>query len=434
MPFNLTPEEAYLWHCACTWRNPTPPPDPQNLDWHKVVTTGRTNRMAILLDGILQTTNLIHHLPPAAVATLQEWTGKLNQKAADFTRVLHQYMPLAAQQNLETMPMKGLWVAANLYGNPAMRPGHDMDILVRRGRIRDCVAILERLGFGRYWRQTLADEFYERHHLHLELSPPDCWTWVEIHWAYDHPRTLLTIDYEAVLDRTTPGQLLGVPVRDPSPPDLLLYLSIHLVKHAVYLPATLHRPDLPRIILADGRLMYFLDVAEAIRHYGDQLDWQQTIQLAHEFGAVNILGSVLQVCRDWLDAPVPPAVLDQLPITPPGRITNRLMNEVASHKVAEYLGQPTSPFWRFMVAENYTFVFRPIRLLDLLAYTLPGRDYLQRRYGRATLPTALSHLLRTTAQYGRLALDTLYYTLQNKRRPIPTFTTLPPTLLDKAAL
>src|SRR5690606_30831240 len=135
---------------------------------------------------------------------------------------------------------------------------------------------------------------------------------------------------------------------------------------------------------------------------------------------------VLRVCRDLLDAPVPTAVLDQLPITPPGPITHRLMNEVASHKVAEYLGEKTNPFWRFMVAENYTFVFRPIRLLDLLQYALPGRDYLQRRYGRATLPTALSHLFVTTGQYGRLALDTLYYTLQNKRRPQPIFTTLPP--------
>lgn len=434
MSFSLTPEEAYLWQCARTWRNPTPPADPQTLDWNKIVSIGRANRMAILLDGIFRATNVMAYLPPPALDTLQEWTGKLRQKAADFTHVLHHYMPLAAQQNLETMPMKGLWVACNLYGNPAMRPGHDMDILVRRGRIRDCVAILERLGFGRYWRQTLADPFYERHHLHLELSPPDCWTWVEIHWAYDHPRTRLTIDYEAIMDRTTPGELLGVPVRDPSPPDLLLYLSIHLVKHAVYLSATLDRPDLARIILADGRLMYFLDVAEAVRHYGDRLDWKQTIRLAHEFGAVNILGAVLRVCRDLLDAPVPTAVLDQLPITPPGPITHRLMNEVASHKVAEYLGEKTNPFWRFMVAENYTFVFRPIRLLDLLQYALPGRDYLQRRYGRATLPTALSHLFVTTGQYGRLALDTLYYTLQNKRRPQPIFTTLPPDQQPQTAL
>lgn len=440
MPFTLTREEAYLWQCARSWRNPSPPNNPDSLNWSKIVATGQANRMVTLLDRVWQATGMHSYLPAEALGTLEEWKGKMGKKAADFSQVLHQYMPVAAKQGLETMPMKGLWVSCNLYGNAAMRPGHDMDILVRRERVGDCVAILERMGFGRYWRQTLADAFYERHHLHLELSPPDCWTWVEVHWAYDHPRTQLTIDYEGVMDRTTAGELLGVPVRDPSPADLLLYLSIHLVKHAIYLPAALSsaRPDLARVILADGRLMYFLDVAEAVRHYGDGLDWEQTIKLAREFGAVDILGSVLRVCRDLLDAPVPEWVLEELPVTAPGRVTGRLMNEVASHKVAVYLGEKTSAFWRFMVAENYTFVFRPIRLLDLVTYAVPGGDYLRRRYGRAGLGTAGYHLLATVGQYGRLAVDTVYYTVKNKWRPTPTFVTLgedkrPVVMLDKVA-
>jgi hypothetical protein len=331
-------------------------------------------------------------------------------------------MPLAHERKLESMPMKGLWVSCNLYGNAAMRPGHDLDILVRRERLDDCIALLEEIGFGRYWPDTLPDDFYKRHHLHLELSLPDCWTWVEIHWAFDHPRTHLTIDYEAVMDRTTPGELLGVPIREPDPVDLLLYLSVHLVKHMIHLPVTYERPDLARLILAEGRLMYFLDIAETLRQYEAEIDWLLLLQLAQQYGAGDILASTLRVCQRYLAAPVPEWVLRQIPVGQVGGVTARLHTEMAGHTLATYLQQPTSAFWEFMVAENYQFIFRPIRLLDFVSYAVPGRDYLQRRYGAAAT-TAVPHLLHTLLDYGRLSVDTIQATYQRKFGLIPTFMT-----------
>jgi hypothetical protein len=93
-------------------------------------------------------------------------------------------------------------------------------------------------------------------------------------------------------------------------PDLLLSLAIHLVKHAVYLPSLLKREDLPRIVLSDGMLMYYLDVTEVLKQY-KAIDWNLTIQLAHDWGAVDILGSVLQVCQKYFDAPVPDSFLSR---------------------------------------------------------------------------------------------------------------------------
>ncbi|MCI0396830.1 MAG: nucleotidyltransferase family protein [Chloroflexi bacterium] len=421
----LSAEEQFLWDCALTWRDPRPPEAPEKLDWSRIVSIARANKMATLLGQVLGQTGLLACLPPAAGQELDEAMARLAGKAADYRRVLGQYMPLAWEQGLETIPLKGLWVSSHVYGNPTMRPGHDMDILVRRGRVADCIAILERLGFGRYWPQQLADAFYQRHHLHLELCLSDCWTWVEIHWAFDHPRTRLTIDYEAVLNRARPGELLGVPVWDPSPPDLLLYLAVHLVKHAVYLPAVLDRPELPRLILADGRLMYFLDLAEAVKVYREEIDWQLVIALARAYGAVDILGAVLRVCHDILGAPVPEEALAALPVARLGPVTRRLMNRVASHTIATYLGRPASAFWHFLLAENTKFVVRPVRLLDFATYAAPGRNYLQRRYGRATAGAAASHLARTLGEYTRLGLDTVAFTWQRRRRPLPVFMTRP---------
>ena len=421
---DLSPEEIFLWRCVYYWLQPDQVAADmvQSLDWVQVVTRAQANKMSTLLDEYLRQTELIEQLPPSARTLLAEGRAKFDKKARELTAVLQQYMPLAAAHQLDSLPLKGLWVSCNLYGNAAMRPGHDLDILVRRDRLDDCIALLEQMGLGRYWPDSLPDDFYKRHHLHLELSLPDCWTWVEIHWAFDHPRAHFTIDYEAVMARTTAGELLGVPVRDPNATDLLLYLSIHLVKHMVHLPITYNWANLPRLIVAEGRLMYFLDVALAVKLYEKEIDWLLLIQSAHQYGAVNALGSVLRVCHDYFDLPVPEWVLDQLPIVPPGRLAQRLHTETAVHTLTTYQGHPTKPLWDFLVAENYKFIFRPIRLLDFATYAVPGKEYLRRRYGRAGL-TAVFHFLRAIIEYTQLGLDTLSALWQRQRGHIPTFVT-----------
>ena len=419
---SLTPEEAFLWGVANNWREPVLQAALEGLAWECVVEIGLANKMATLLVGYLRQAGLWDVVPEAAQVALAEGEAKFEKKARELTAVLQSYMPLAHEHQLESMPMKGLWVSCNLYGQAAMRPGHDLDFLVRWERLDESIALLEGVGFGRYWPDTLPDEFYKRHHLHLELSLPDCWTWVEVHWAFDHPRTRLTIDYEAVMDRTTAGELLGVPIREPNPADLLLYLSVHLVKHMVFLPSVIEQPDLPRLILAEGQMMHFLDIAEALKVYAGEIDWLLLIELAETYGGVNILGSTLRVCHDYLAAPVPQWVLDRLRVRSTYGLTGRLHREMAAHALADYLGEPTNGFWAFMVAENYKFVFRPIRLWDFASFALPGRDYLRRRYGGVGL-MAVPHFLRTVGAYGRLAVDTVQAMYQRKMGRIPTFVT-----------
>jgi hypothetical protein len=198
-------------------------------------------------------------------------------------------------------------------------------------------------------------------------------------------------------------------------PDLLISLAVHLVKHAVYLPATISRPDLPRLVLADGMLMYFLDVAEIAKQYENEIDWQLTVKLARTGGVVDILGSVLRVCRQYLAAPVPAWVLEALPVGRPGLVSHRLMQRLAEFKIATYQGQKPGRLWTFLLGYNESIVFRPIRLLDLAHYCLPGADYLERRYGSASVVAAVGHLLRAMGQYARVGFDTLYFSWRRRR-------------------
>ncbi|MGB1253839.1 MAG: nucleotidyltransferase family protein, partial [Candidatus Promineifilaceae bacterium] len=346
---DVSAENAFLWQVACHWRNPQPLIDPSTLNWQTVVQTAIKNKMPMLLYRYLQAIDV--QLPVAAADQLEASVEAYQSKAATFTMALRDYMNLAAERDVPTVPLKGLWVAERVYGQSDMRPGHDMDILVRRQDVARSVKICEQLGFNRYWPGLLPDDYYLRHHLHIELSLTDCWTWIEVHWAFDHPRTLLTIDYDGLFNRATTGRLLGATIAEPTWEDVLLSLSIHLVKHMVFLPAVLARSDLPDLVLADGRMMHFLDVAEAVKQFHEVIDWQLLVRLATESGAVASMGAVLHVCQRLFDAPVPPFVLTALAIPPQDRLTRKLYQEMANHLI----GQSQSKLWGFLVEPNWKF-------------------------------------------------------------------------------
>jgi hypothetical protein len=372
--------------------------------------------MQALLWRVLTETGLMNYPPRDVVQTLREDVAGFAETAELMGEALRDYLRRAGARQLDTVVLKGLSVSANVYGDPGIRPGGDVDLLVRREQVGESLEILEEMGLGQWWPNLLDDAYYARHHLHQQRCSQDLRIWFEVHWALDHPYTRLTIDYEAMMDRATPGKLLGEPLQDLSPPDLLMSLAVHLVKHAVYLPSVLERPDLARIILADGMLLYYVDVAEAIKVRSEEIDWQFTVDLAKQSGTLDIFGSVFRVCCEHLDAPVPSWVLDLLPIRGEGTLAHQALNRMADYEVVTYLGQRPSRFWEFMVVTNGAFILRPIRILDTASYCFPGGDYLERKYGGASWKAAARHLARAVGQFGRLGIDTLYYTWERHRR------------------
>lgn len=413
----LTPEETFLWQCANYWRDPARLQAPAGLDWERVVAVGVKNRMHTLLYRVLRETGLYEQLPPPAQEALDDAAALYAKRAQWFRDSLLRFLPLAAAAGLEIVVFKGLYTCINLFGDETMRPGGDIDLLVREKDVYPVIELLKQIEVDAFWPNLMQDAYYDRHHLHQQRSTQDLRVWYEIHWALDHPLTRMTVDYEAMMDRARPGTLLGQPVQEQTPADLILTLIIHLVKHAMYLPSMMQRPDLARLILGDEMLMYFVDIAEAIKQLPlAAADWQQIIMLSRQWGIVDMTGAVLRVCREFLTTPVPDAVLDALPVGESGRITRFAMNKMAEYTIAQYQGERQSKWWYFMLVTNGAFILRPIRILDLTTYCFPGRDYLRRRYGKTSLLTGAGHFVRAMGQYVRLGVDTVYFAWERHRR------------------
>jgi putative nucleotidyltransferase-like protein len=403
---NLSPEETLAYEFANRWRDENYRPALQGIDWLRFAKILISNRMSALAMQIFERANA--SIPAEARKLIQEQSEKYERSASKLGSALLTYLKSAETRGIKTIVLKGLWLCEKIYQNPAMRPGGDIDILVHRNDVDACLKLLSEQGIGEFWPNLLRDEYFTRHHLHQQRCTPDLNIWFEIHWALDHPYTLLTVDYESIFERAKPSTLLNAPVQEMALPDLLLSLAIHLVKHAVYLPGLIGRADLPRIILADGMLMYYLDVAEVIKQNKD-IDWDLTIRLARDWGAVDILGSVLQVCKKYFDAPIPREVISALQVTEPWTATRKLMARAAEQKLAAYEGRPVSRFWALLLAPNGAFILRPIRTLETTSYFFPPADFLQRKYGISNIARRTGHLLLALWQTLRFGWDTLYF-------------------------
>lgn len=408
----LSAEERLVYEFARGWREGTLPADLRGIDWTRVARLLCHNRMAVMALAIFERAGALDQIPPAALSLLTDQSEKYRHAAARLGEALSTYLHAAAAEGIDTFVLKGLWLCDRIYHHPAMRPGADIDLLVRREQVQACLDLLGRQGIGEYWPNLLRDEYFARHHLHQQRSSNDLGVWFEIHWALDHPYTLLTIDYAGIFERAGAAQLLGAPVREMCLPDLLLSLAVHLVKHAVYLPSLPERADLPRIILANGMLMYYLDIAEVLKQFGARMDWDLVVRLAHDWGAVDILGSVLQSCSRHLDAPVPPEVLSALPVTGTWAITRRLMARAADQELAAYEGRAGSRLWKLLLTSNGAFILRPIRLLETASYFFPPADFLLRRYGGAGALTRSRHFLTAFRQTIRFGWDTIYFGIE----------------------
>ncbi|HJR78979.1 MAG TPA: nucleotidyltransferase family protein [Anaerolineales bacterium] len=406
---NLSREEILVYEFAKHWRDENYLPNLQGLDWLRFAHILTHNRMAFLAGKILARVD--QPVPHDAQRLLREQTEKYRLSASKLGASLNAYLKAAEVRGIQTIVLKGLWLCEKVYQNPVMRPGGDIDILVHRKDVGACLQLLSEQGIGEFWPNLLSDEYFARHHLHQQRSTPDLSVWFEIHWALDHPYTSLTVDYESIFQRAKRSRLLDAPVHEMALPDLLLSLAIHLVKHAVYLPSLFDRDDLHRIILADGMLMYYLDVTEVLKQ-NKNLDWDLAIRLAHEWGAVDIFGSVLRICKKHFDAPVPQEALAALRVAGPWSLTRKLMARAAEQALAVYEGRQGSRFWKLLLAPNGAFILRPIRILETMSYFFPPADFLKRRYGTSTLITRAGHVLTALWQTIRFGWDTIYFGME----------------------
>jgi hypothetical protein len=157
-------------------------------------------------------------VPPAFVKHLEEATAMAARRGLVLEVIAAQIQRDMAEAGVEMLPLKGIALARNLYGDPAMRQAKDIDILVDPKQLGRAAEALARRG---YRRSSAADEEPGRLHLSLEHRRPELPP-VEIHWRVHWYEDAFS---QRMLRRSerTPGGLRAQPADELA--SLLLFFS-----------------------------------------------------------------------------------------------------------------------------------------------------------------------------------------------------------------
>lgn len=225
------------------------------------------------------------------------------------------------EAGIESLAVKGVVLAEAVYGNLALRPAADIDVLVRRADLQGARAVLHSLGFwhrseplGDEWAHGHHDEPYFRRTAHREVC-------LELHWAL-WPSDRFRSD-AGVWERARPVELGGSTLRTLSREDTLLHLAIHRTRSPL-------------------RLRSLCDVAELLRRDGVELDWDAVHERATAIGARTAVYCVLTLSERLLGAPVPPAVTARVGV---GSLKRRIL-EPACGAAALFRPRPSREIGR----------------------------------------------------------------------------------------
>lgn len=272
-------------------------------DWLRIVGQAQKHVVLPMLYSRLRERQLT--LPPAVAEPLHELCVVSLKRNMHLLFELRRILPAFQAEGIDVIPLKGAFLAVELYGNIARRQLGDLDLLVRPTDLSKALDVLNSLG---YFSKVPFDIESERQlSQHMPQVSNGAQVQLDLHWTISSPWVDIPFDdsdLEGIWDRALPFTLSGVNVLQLSPVDLLLYLTMHA--------AVQHRFD-------GIALRNFWDMALLIRHYDAGLDWEQFMTRVKQWRIANGVHVVFQLVQEWTDTPIPPSVMHALSPTTPNR-------------------------------------------------------------------------------------------------------------------
>jgi hypothetical protein len=289
-----SPEKRLLVCCARTKLTPEVAATIRNilagpLDWDYLLWEAEENSITPLLDRHLSA--VAPDAAPAAVREQLKKTCRANTvRCLYLTAELIHILRLFQSQNIPAIPYKGPVVAAQGYGDIALREFEDLDVILRQSDVPKAHEIILSLGYKPKFDWILSPgataslvpgEYNYRDEVRR--------TMVELHTEITLRHFPVKPDLDAFIRNLAPVRLSDRDILTFTAEDLLPMLCIHGSKDFW------------------ERLSWIADVSELVQSH-PALDWDRVARFAAPLHATRMLNLGLALAVRVLDASLPPEV------------------------------------------------------------------------------------------------------------------------------
>lgn len=339
--------------------------------WNDILSQLTRTGLAPLFFSRLENTSLAADVPAPVLLALREEYFLHGARNMIIFNDLSGLLEVLRPHGINAVVLKGACLAGKVYGDIALRPMGDIDILVRRSDLEEVQQVLIGMGYGPAERPPIREQCRKHHHLIPFVRPggPP----IEVHWSLTPAGCRFPMTMEDLEEKALEIRINGASALMLCPEDLLVHLCLHL--------CTNHRFSMLE-------LRNLCDIAEVLLHYGDEIDWTYLGERTRRFGVGKYVYSTLLVAEKLFGATLPHGGL--------ARLEHDDNDTEISEIIAGYLldnrtTQLPDVFGQMDESNN---LFQTLGALVRALF--PRYDYLTRKYGYtpADAPSGLSLYLR----------------------------------------
>ncbi|MFY9532323.1 MAG: nucleotidyltransferase family protein [Candidatus Acidiferrales bacterium] len=326
----VSPEKLLLVSCARTRLTPETRERirallREPLDWQYLLDAATEHSLRpLLLRYIVAVSPNV--APAEWLANLQESVRANSIRNLFFTAELCKILDRFSECGISAIPYKGPVLAAQAYGDVALREFDDLDVIVSQRDIHAAHQAITSLGYAAKFPWIHSPEIRESF-VPGEYSYVDCGrrVAVELHTEYTLRHFPKPPDLDSLRRRLTPVSLGGSRVQTFQPEDLLPILCVHGSKDFW------------------ARISWIADISELVQT-SEGFDWQAAMDRAASLGVERMTHLGMVLALDLLNLSVPEEVLRQVNAD---RSANHLAQQLKHRILAPGL-LPLSAPWRFL--------------------------------------------------------------------------------------
>ncbi len=323
--------------------------------WHDILLQLQLLELTPYFYSRLVRSPAAEHVPAEVLHRLQETYFLHAARNTLILEDLRKIIGILGQQGIEAIVLKGACLAETIYDDIALRPMHDIDILIRGKDLCSVEDILIGEGYGPRVRPPVSEQLLGHHHLipFTRHGGPS----FEVHAA------LTCIDGCAMLmdgfwDRASCVAFGGQSAFILSPEDLILHLCLHFsVNH--------------RFSIIEMKNL--CDICEVIRRYNTAIDWQTLGDRARGYGIGRYVSCTLQVAAALFGAELRVEDLRRMGHDDSGTTIADMLSDLLLDEAAI----PLPDALEHMDRKNGLFS----KALVLASSVAPPRSYLEQKYG-----------------------------------------------------
>ena len=256
-------------------------------DWEAVLEEAGQRGLALLLYDRLRKIGNKELIPARVSDRLRD--NYLSATARNMVMLHHAKGILEAlkAQGIEVIVLKGLYLVEHVYPEIGLRTFSDLDLLVRRERLPDALAVMQGLCYRlSTWYDPNVKNTDIKHLPPLEKADAPT---VELHWTILEEDEPFTIDAGELWQRALPVTAAGVEALALDLEDLILHLSMHFTYQ--------HR------LRAGPRNLF--DIAAVLQQNEGQVDWQKLARTAQKWGAQRVTWLTFRMLEEVTGVKVP---------------------------------------------------------------------------------------------------------------------------------